>query len=151
METLREGEVRALLEALDDEYQAWTTYGHVIADFGEVRPFTNIHEAEARHIAALRTLVERYGVPVPENPWPGRVPRYPSLAEACAVGVAAEIANAALYDRLFAATQRPNILADFGNLREASQARHLGALRHCALRGGIGGRSGRRHRGGRGP
>ncbi len=45
----------------------------VIADFGEVPPFIRIRAAEARHVDALRILFARYGVPVPENPWPGRV------------------------------------------------------------------------------
>jgi hypothetical protein len=150
MDKLHENEMKALHEALDDEYQAWTIYGQVIADFGEVRPFTNIREAEGRHIEALRVLFDRYAVPVPANPWPGKVPRYASLKEACEAGVAAEVANAALYDRLLAATQRPDILAVFRNLREASQERHLEAFRRCAQRGGRGGGGhGRMHRGGR--
>jgi hypothetical protein len=82
MQPLTPIEIRALHEALDDEYQAWALYGQVIADFGEVRPFTNIREAEARHIEALLGLFSRYGLPVPANPWPGRVPRYASVKEA---------------------------------------------------------------------
>ena len=109
MPTLDETEVRALHEALDDEYRAWATYDQVIADFGEVRPFSNIREAEARHIEALRTLFLRYGVAVPANPWPGKVARYANLRAACAAGVAAEIENAALYERLLASTRRPDI------------------------------------------
>ncbi len=38
MNTLTDAEIRALDEALDDEYQAWATYDQVIADFGEVAP-----------------------------------------------------------------------------------------------------------------
>lgn len=150
MNELTQGEIRALHEALDDEFQAWTTYGQVIADFGEVRPFTNIRDAEARHIEALRGLFDRYGVPVPANPWAGKVPRYASVHEACEAGVAAEIANGALYEKLLSSTQRPDILAVFRNLQEASQQRHLEAFRRCAQRGGQGGGRGRMHRGGRG-
>ena len=62
MEQLSETEIGALAEALDDEYQAFATYGQVIDDFGPVRPFVNIREAEGRHIAALQRLFERYGV-----------------------------------------------------------------------------------------
>ena len=47
-------EIHALHEALEDEYRAWATYDQVIADFGDVRPFNNIRNAEARHIEALR-------------------------------------------------------------------------------------------------
>jgi len=136
MSTLDESEISALHAALDDEYQAWATYDQVIRDFGLVRPFSNIRDAEARHIDALLGLFERYGVPVPTNPWPGRVERYPSLHEACVAAVAAEIANAALYARLLASTTRPDILAVFGNLQEASQQRHLRAFQRCVERRG---------------
>jgi len=44
---------------------------------------------EARHIKALCTLFARYGLPVPENPWPGKVARYASLHVACEAGVGA--------------------------------------------------------------
>lgn len=76
MNSLTEIEIRALNEALDDEYRSWATYDQVIADFGQVQPFGNIREAEARHIEALCTLFKQYGLPVPGNPWPGKVERY---------------------------------------------------------------------------
>ena len=136
MTTLDDNEIAALHAALDDEQHAWATYDQVICDFGPVRPFSNIRDAEARHIDALVGLLERHGVPVPANPWPGRVERYPSLQAACAAAVAAEIANAALYERLLASTTRPDILAVFGNLQEASRQRHLRAFRRCAGRRG---------------
>lgn len=152
MATLTDREVQALYEALDDEYHAWTTYGQVIADFGEVRPFINIREAEARHRDALCTLLTRYGLPIPDNPWPGKVERYPTVRAACEAAVDAEIANAKMYDRLMAATDRSDILAVLDNLRAASQERHLPAFQRCMERSGPsdGGCGGRRHRGGRG-
>ena len=45
MNNLTEIEIHALNEALNDEHHAWATYDQVIADFGEVRPFSNIREA----------------------------------------------------------------------------------------------------------
>ena len=149
MTQLEGAEIRALYEALDDEYRAWTTYDQVIADFGEVRPFSNIREAEARHIEALRALFDRYGLPLPANPWHGKVTRHANLRDACAAGVAAEIENGTLYERLLASTQRPDILAVFRNLQEASQERHLPAFQRCVERGagaGRGGGGGARHR-----
>jgi hypothetical protein len=144
MSQLTETEIRALNEALDDEYRAWATYDQVIADFGDARPFSNIRAAEARHIEALRVLFARYGLPVPENPWPGKVARYSSLQAACEAGVAAEIENSALYERLLASTQRPDILTVFRNLQQASRQRHLPAFQRCVERGagGAGGRAG---------
>lgn len=149
---LQPREVIALLEALDDEHKAHATYRQVIEDFGEVRPFINIVDSEARHIAALTRLMQRYEVPVPANPWPGRVTRYHSVAEACADAVEAEIENAALYDRLLAATDRPDIRDVLHNLQEASQDRHLPAFQRCTERehnrsGHHRGEQGHRHRG----
>jgi hypothetical protein len=138
MEALSDREAEALAEALDDEYQAWATYDQVIADFGAVRPFVNIREAEARHIEALAALYRRYGLVLPPNRWPGRVPRYPDVRTACAAGEAAEIANAALYERLLAATTRADLIEVFTRLRRASQERHLPAFRRCAQRRGDG-------------
>jgi hypothetical protein len=139
MNTLSEAEIHALNEALDDEYLAWATYDQVIADFGEARPFSNIREAEARHIEALCTLFARYGLSVPENPWPGKVARYASLQAACEAGVIAEIANGEMYERLLGATRRPDILTVLRNLQEASQQRHLAAFQRCTQRSAGGG------------
>jgi hypothetical protein len=145
MSPLTAAEIDALHEALDDEYRAWATYDQVIADFGEVPPFSNIRNAEARHIEALLVLFSRYGLDVPANPWPGKVLRYVGLREACEAGEAAEIENAALYERLVASTHRTDILAVFRNLQAASQQRHLPAFRRCVERGSGGG-GGARHR-----
>lgn len=150
MDTLSEPEIRALHEALDDEYHAWSIYDQVIRDFGEVPPFINIRDAEARHAEALSALFARYALSVPENPWPGKVERYPSLQAACAAAVAAEIANGEMYERLLASTRRPDILAVLRNLQEASQQRHLPAFQRYAqgtAGGGCG--QGARHRHGK--
>ena len=152
MSNLTDAEIHALHEALDDEYRAWSTYDQVIADFGEVPPFANIREAEGRHIDAICALFDRYRLPVPANPWPGNVKRYDDLQQARAAGVAAEIANGEIYDRLLSKTQRPDILTVLRNLREASQQRHLAAFRRCAQIGTAEhGRGAGRRRGGRRP
>jgi hypothetical protein len=137
-------EVIALLEALDDEHKAHATYSQVIADFGEVRPFMHIVESEGRHIAALIELMQRYEVPVPTNQWPGKVPRYGSVVEACACAVEAEVENVALYDRLLATTNRSDIREVLRSLQEASQERHLPAFQRFAQRSS----NGDHHRGG---
>jgi hypothetical protein len=134
MTVLNEIEIAALHEALDDEYHAWATYSQVINDFGLVRPFSNIRDAEARHIDALLAVFDEYELTAPSNPWPGKVDRYPSIRDACAAAVEAEIANAALYERLLASTGRSDILMVFRNLRDASQERHLAAFRRCVER-----------------
>jgi hypothetical protein len=127
-------EVEALLMALDDEYKAWSVYDQVIADFGEVRPFTQIQRAEESHIAALVTLFGRYDLDVPANEWPGNVPTFDSLAAACEAGVQAEIDNAALYDELFSMVKadNPDIIQVFTSLQQASETKHLPAFERCA-------------------
>jgi len=147
MNMLTEEEIRALHEALDDEYQAWSTYSQVLTDFGEARTFSNIREAEARHIEALTTLFVRHGLPLPENTWPGRVPRYASLQQACEAAVAAEVANGQLYERLLGCTQRPDLITVLRRLQEASQQRHLPAFQRCADGGGGRGSGSRQRRG----
>ncbi len=136
MSKLDDSEVQVLQEALDDEYRAWATYDQVVADFGEVRPFINIREAEARHMQALLGLFERYGLTAPANSWPGKVERYPSLQAACEAGVVAEIANAEMYERLLTLTQRDDVLEVLRRLQQASQQRHLPAFQRSAQRGG---------------
>lgn len=139
---LDESEVEALLMALDDEYKAWSVYDQVIADFGEVRPFTQIQRAEENHIAALVTLFDRYELDVPANEWPGHVPTFDSLAAACDAGVQAEIDNAALYDELFSMVDNPDIIQVLTSLQQASQTKHLPAFERCASGGAASERTG---------
>ncbi len=71
MISLSRTEVHALNEALDDEYKAWATYDQVIDDFGPIRPFINIRDAEARHIDALLGIFGEYGLEPPDSAWIG--------------------------------------------------------------------------------
>lgn len=125
---LDQAEVNALVEALDDEYMALATYQKVVDTFGAVQPFASIMRAEQQHIAALEKLLVRYGVEIPANDWYDRVPVFDSVAAAIAAGVQAEIDNAALYDRLFASVDEPDIVRVFTRLRDVSQYNHLPAL-----------------------
>ena len=95
MDELTFAEEHALREALDDEYRSWATYDQVIRDFGDVLPFSNIREAEARHIGALIHLFTQYALDIPQNPWAGRVPHYASVQAACEAAVQAEAGEAA--------------------------------------------------------
>jgi hypothetical protein len=150
--TLTDQEIADLHEALTDEHKARATYRQVIEDFGDVRPFANIVNAEQRHIDALVRMFERYGVPVPADPWPGPPARYGSISEACADAAQAELDNAALYNRILANTQRPDLTEVYQNLQRASRENHLPAFQRCVQRGhgggGRGGGGGSRGRGG---
>jgi hypothetical protein len=129
---LSDSEIEALHIALEDEYKAWTVYDQVIAGFGQVRPFTNIRRAEENHIAALVALFQRHGLDVPVNDWPGKVPTFETLGQACEAGVQAEIENAGLYDQLFSMVDKPDVIQVFTALQQASQTKHLPAFERCA-------------------
>jgi len=107
-QALDDTEVQALKNTLDDEYKSREIYAH---DFGEVRPFINIVEAEARHVSALLNLIEKYNVSPPANRWAGKAHRFSNVHEACVAGVQGEIENVAIYDRALKSTRCPVILA----------------------------------------
>jgi hypothetical protein len=135
-------EARSALDAaLQDERHAEAVYGAVLRKFGDVRPFSNIIVAEQRHQAMLLDMYKAYGVSAPENRYATGalpVPTVPeTLAEACKIGVEAEIANRDLYDRtlLPAVKGYPDITLVMQRLRDASEENHLPAFRRCANRG----------------
>ncbi len=125
---------KALRMALDDEYKAEAIYSQVLEDFGSVRPFSNIVNAERRHIDALIPLFDKYGLEVPENPYPGQVGFYDSVKDACEAGVQAEIENVALYDQIDSMVEDDDVAFVFSRLRQASQDKHLPAFQRCANR-----------------
>ncbi len=131
---LNDMEVQALSETLDDEYKSRETYAQVIRDFGEVRPFVNIVEAEARHVSALLSLFGKHAIQVPSNRWVGKAPRFLTIHEASVAAIQGEIENIALYDRVLKSTRRTDILSVYRALRSASQYRHLPAFQRCAQR-----------------
>lgn len=128
---MNEQTVAALTEAIEDEYKARATYRKVIEVFGPIRPFVNIVEAEDRHAAALLRQFERLGLEPPEDKWAGRIAAPSSIAAACEAAVAAEIENAAMYDRLLTVVDDPAVRDVLLNLQDASQNRHLPAFRRC--------------------
>ncbi len=124
-----------LIEAINDEYKARATYRLVISQFGEIRPFINIVEAESRHIEALLPLFEKYDVTVPEDDWESRIELPSSILEACRVGVEAEIENAEMYNRLLESTiEYPDVQEVLIQLQRASKENHLPAFQRCVER-----------------
>jgi len=94
-------DAKALNDALDDEYLAEATYQAVLDKYPGARPFINIIEAERRHAERAKAEMDRLGINYEaENRHLGKIKAPASLLEACEQGVAAEIANIALYDRL---------------------------------------------------
>lgn len=129
---------QAIHAALDDEYKAHTTYAAYLKHFGEVRPFSNIIQSEARHIEALKDLLKKAGAAIPENLYKiSEIDIPTSITEACKIGIKAEEENVALYhDNLLPTVQEyAEVVTVFTNLANASQQRHLEAFKRCASRG----------------
>ncbi len=130
-------EAQGLLLALNDEYHAEAVYQQVLDDFGDdVRPFSNIIVAEQRHQTSLLGIFEEYGLAVPTNPWMAEIDEFESIADACVLGVEAEIINATLYDYLYSTTDRAEIITVYEQLQAASNDKHLPAFERCGGGGG---------------
>jgi hypothetical protein len=99
-----------------------------------VRPFTNIVEAENRHITALLRQFQRFDASPPADIWQDRVKTPASLVQACAAGVQAEIENEALYARLLDRVTDAKARAVMQRLQAASRERHLPAFQRCVER-----------------
>ena len=56
LEEISQSEIEALDLAINDEYKAQATYQKVIDKFGEIRPFSNIIQAEQMPPAGPRDL-----------------------------------------------------------------------------------------------
>jgi hypothetical protein len=131
----------ALDSALQDERHAEAFYSAVITKFGEVRPFSNIINAERQHEDMLIGLYQTYGIAIPENGYATGAQVAPAapetLADACKIGVEAEIANRDLYDGnlLPAVSAYPDITLVLQRLRDASEDKHLPAFQRCAHHG----------------
>jgi hypothetical protein len=122
----------AIAEALADERRGEAFYARVLKDHGEVRPFTNIVRAEARHAGFLADLLQARGLAVPEA---GTLaaPAHASVKEACTAAVVFETTNVALYDRLLAAGPLPDdVKRAFDHNRMASLEHHTPAFERCA-------------------
>ncbi len=124
-------EVKALQEAVLEEYGALNLYQAVIDQFGSVAPFVQIAKSEQQHVNMLISQAEKRGVEVPANPGLTTAVSFDSLTDACAAGVAAEIADAALYDELMPVTTHADLLQVYQNLQSASLENHLPAFEAC--------------------
>ncbi len=132
-EELPDEVVEALLAGLNDEYHAYAVYQAVIDQFGPVTPFVQIQSAEANHIAALQNIFTRYGLDIPEPQPLTDDLSFDSVADACALGAEAEIANFELYDQwIDAVSDYPDMVQVFTALRNASEYNHLPAFQSCA-------------------
>lgn len=123
----------AMEEAYLDELRAELIYLGVMADYGQVRPFSNIVNAEVRHSEAIARLYQTRGLALPSNPWQATdIPHFSSLTAACQAGVQAEIDNAAIYDRYLSLDLPQDVHRVFESNRVASLNNHLPAFQRCS-------------------
>lgn len=122
----------AMVAAIQDEYQARAFYSAAIEKFGNVRPFSNIVQAEERHAQMWKSLFAKYDLPIPEDTFAGKVEVPDTLNAACQMGVEAEIANVKMYDNFLSFIDIPDLKATFIQLRNVSQNNHLRAFERCS-------------------
>jgi hypothetical protein len=122
-----------LTYAIQDEYLARAEYSFIINEYGPVRPFSNIIQAEEQHIKMLVPLFTTYGFAVPEDNAAEHIVVPKDLKEALETCVQGEIDNIAMYET-FLNKQLPDDVRDvFERLQNAS-GNHLRAFRNALSR-----------------
>ena len=121
----------ALERAVLEEYGALNLYDAVLDQYPGAFPFIRIVRSEQQHVNALLRVADRYGVDAPANLGLSEAPTFAALEDACAAGVDAEIADAALYDELLVVTDNPDLVRVYKNLQAASLNSHLPAFEAC--------------------
>ncbi|MGH0946896.1 ferritin family protein [Bacillus mycoides] len=116
-----------LTYALQDEYLAQARYDNILGNFGYIRTFAQIKEAELRHINALLPLFKRYQVPLPDDESQSFVTTPESIKAAYAAGVQGEIDNISMYERFLSLNIPNDVRIVFSQLRNAS-LNHLAAF-----------------------
>ncbi|MFO0835458.1 MAG: DUF2202 domain-containing protein [Phycisphaerales bacterium] len=136
--TITPASADALRAAWLDERRAQAFYGAVLEKHGQIRPFTNILNAEKRHEQAVATLMDRYGVSRPSKDSTD-VPGVPAtIAECAKLSAQVERDNVAMYDRLLKDVSEPDVRAVLENLRAASLNNHLPAFDRVSDRASAG-------------
>ncbi len=117
-----------LTYAIQDEYLARAEYEAIVSRTTFRNPFFGISRAEAGHVALLEPLFAAYGVALPADDAAARVTIPAGAADAYEAGVAAEIANIAMYERFLALELPDDVRSVFEQLAAASRS-HLDAFR----------------------
>ncbi|OLO37093.1 hypothetical protein BTR23_14270 [Alkalihalophilus pseudofirmus] len=99
----------------------------MLGTFGDIRTFSQIKEAEQRHISALLPLFERYQVSLPHDISKNFVTTPESIKAAYGAGVQGEIENISMYERFLSYDIPTDVRTVFQQLRNAS-LNHLAAF-----------------------
>ena len=113
--------------AWEDEHMALAEYEAVMDKFDVTRPYANIAKSEETHIAYLKGLYEAYVFPFPKVDTDSHLVLPASLTEAAQIGVEAEIANIAMYEKFLKDDLPADVEEVFTFLKRASE-NHLAAF-----------------------
>jgi hypothetical protein len=122
-----------LTYAIQDEYLARAEYRFIINEYGSVRPFSNIIQAEEQHINMLVPLFTTYGFAVPEDNAEEHIVVPKDLKEALETGVQAEIDNIGMYETFLNKSLPDDVRDVFERLKNAS-GNHLQAFKNALSR-----------------
>lgn len=118
-----------LVAALDDERRTRAFYEAVLQRYGSVLPFARLAEAEGRHAEHVVQAMRNRGLTVPEETARADDIVVPAtLEEVTRLAIRKEKENVALYDRLLATIDDPEVRDVLALLRHRSAERHLPAL-----------------------
>ena len=118
-----------LVYAIEDEYLAKAEYELIMANYGEMRPFSNIVRAEEQHIRYLIELFNTHGYAIPVDTAKDHVVLPQDLKSAFETGVKAEIDNIAMYEA-FLEHELPDDVRDVFEQLKAASENHLGAFKN---------------------
>jgi len=117
-----------LIYAIQYEYLAQAEYQLIVSQYGEIKPFINIVEAEQTHIDLLIPLFEKYNIELPENNASEKAVLPESISSALATGIEAEEMNIAMYQQFLSQDNLPDdVRLVFEYLMNASE-NHLRAF-----------------------
>ncbi|MBB6480041.1 ferritin-like domain-containing protein [Spirochaeta isovalerica] len=123
--------------AMEDEHMALAEYEAIMEKFDVDRPYANIAKSEETHISYLNKLYETYGFDIPRIDTDAHVVIPSSLAEAAQVGVDAEIANIAMYEKFLDQDLPDDVREVFTFLKNGSE-NHLASFQRQLAAGGGG-------------
>ncbi len=116
-----------LTYAIQDEYLARAEYELIMEEYGSMRPFSNVMQAEVRHIGWVVELFAEYDFALPKDTAALHVVLPSTLKAAFETGVQAEIDNIAMYESFLARELPEDVREVFEQLKAGSES-HLRAF-----------------------
>ena len=112
---------KMLAYAIQDEYLAYAEYKYILETFSNPKPFSNIINAEQKHIDLLKPLFAKYNYQVPANTSKDYLLYPDSIGDALKTGVQVEIDNIAMYEAFLKEELPADIKAVFEELKAGSE------------------------------